>query len=156
VSAAPNAAACGAAPGALRVRVPEMTRILEVSYDDRDGAHAAQVVNCVASRAVEENRRVNAELAARSGGAVEEALKRTRAEIGAPGTDLARARRDARVELKRGELKSALEDLAQSSEEERAARVREAAARARKESLAGQASEDAARWRTEAAADEAA
>jgi uncharacterized coiled-coil protein SlyX len=119
----------------LRVRVPENTRILEVSYVDPTAMRSAAVVNCAVARAIEENRRVNAELAARSGATVEEALARSSGSIAVLEAQLARTRLGVNLQLEKQELASALSDLAKSAEEERAARVRLAEAAARKKSF---------------------
>ena len=152
----------------LRVRVPENTRLLEVALADADAARAAAAVNCVVARAAEENRKVNAELASRGADAVDAALERSRAAIGTLETQLASARGGAGLELKRQELKSALQSVEASAEEERAARISLAQAAARRKSFSetaagrtAHASADATRelaekGAAEAAADEAA
>jgi hypothetical protein len=156
----------GALADRLRVRLPENTRVLEVSLEDASPARAAELVNCATTRAIEENRRLNTELAARSATVVDEALERSRTAIAGLEGELAAARRSSRLEVARGELKTALDDASESADEERRARVKVADAAARRKSFAetartsdgrdGAARELAERGAAEAAADEAA
>jgi uncharacterized protein involved in exopolysaccharide biosynthesis len=148
----------------LRVRMPENTRVLELILDDASPARAAELVNCAAERAIVENRRINADLAARSASVVDEALQKAQASIAGLEGELANARRDSRLDVDRGELKAALDDAAESADEERRARMRIADAAARRrsfsEAAAGRESsavrELAERGGAEATADEAA
>jgi len=50
-------------PDRIRVRTPENTRLVEVSFTWPDPEEAARFVNCLTARASEENRRINSELA---------------------------------------------------------------------------------------------
>lgn len=123
----------------VRVRVPENTRTLEVSAEAADPGKAAAFVSCVAAGAVEENRRLNRELARAAAEEARRALAAVREESASLQDEFAKTRAEEQLERKRAELKVAGEDLLSG-----AARAREAAgareeAEARRRSLAASA-----------------
>lgn len=134
---------------ALRARMPENTRLLEVSSAGPDPEALARFLNCVALKAVVENRRQNEALAANVAATVDASLADARKETEALEGQMVAARKRNVVEVKRGELRSALGDLEMASDDERRAlqAVAEAAAR-RKRLLAasGQGENETRAW----------
>lgn len=129
----------GAPPPAVKVKVPENTRTLELSAEAADPEKAAAFVRCVAKAGVEENRRLNRELARAAADEARAALEAVRKDAASVQQELARARGEEELERKRTELRAASEDVLDG-----AARMREAAgtreeAEARKKSLAASA-----------------
>lgn len=118
-----------------KVRMPENTRLLEVSFDGRDPAEAARFVNCVAARALEENRRLNAEIQSRMSAMVSEALDPATVRLEKLEREMTVLRSRAGVELKHKELRQALADLETSREERLKAQLRLAEAQSRSKSF---------------------
>jgi hypothetical protein len=125
----------------VKVRVPENTRTLECSVQAAAPKNAAPFVNCVAGRAIEENRRLNRELAQAAVAEVAAARDALRKEIAELQDQLALVRKEEGLERKRAEMKAAGEDIAAWAATEREAlRTREEAeARTRSLSAAAQA-----------------
>lgn len=119
----------------VKVRVPENTRLLEVSFEAADPKAAAAFTNCLAGKAVEESARISAGLAAQGTRTVDSALETLRAETTRLQGELADARGRSLLELKRAELRAALAALEKSAEEERRAAIDAAGAGARRGSL---------------------
>lgn len=118
----------------LSVRIPENTRLLQLSFVSAEPEAGAAFLSCVAEKAVAENRRINAELASK---AVENAVRaREVAHVeSARLVEASAAQRSASLrELRRTELEAALADVLASAEEERRARVRLSEAAARRSS----------------------
>jgi hypothetical protein len=123
----PALAASCAAGGPLprvKVRMPESTRLLEISAEGEDAAAVAAFAGCLATHAVEENRRLNADVARRGESQVAAALLAARTEVEKQEQELTRMRIASLVELKRTLLKAALGEIAAATDEERLARQR--------------------------------
>lgn len=125
----------------VRVRVPENTRTLECSVQAADRTNVAAFVNCVAGRAIEENRRLNRDLAQAAVAEVAVARDALRKEIAEVQDQLALVRREEGLERKRAEMKAAGEDITAWTATAREAlrRREEAEARTRSLSAAAQA-----------------
>jgi chromosome segregation ATPase len=102
--------------------MPESTRLLEISAEGVDAAAVATFAGCLATRAVEENRRLNADVARRGESQVAAALLAARTEVEKQELELTRVRIASLVELKRALLKAALSEIAAAADEERLAR----------------------------------
>ncbi len=123
----PALAASCAAGGPLprvKVRMPESTRLLEISAEGEDAAAVATFAGCLATRAVEENRRLNADVARRGESQVAAALEAARTEVEKQALELTRLRIASLVELRHSLLKAALSQIAAATDEERLARQR--------------------------------
>ena len=114
----------------VKVRMPENTRLLEVSFEGPDPVAAAAFVNCVTSRAQLENRRLNLELQTRMRSTIEEALGPARAGVETLEAALASARARELLELKRKELRQAFAEFETSRDERLKARLQLAQAQA--------------------------
>lgn len=114
--------AAGGAPPRVKVRMPEGTRLLEISAEGEDAVAVATFAGCVAARAVEENRRLSADVARRGESQVNAALLAARAQVEKQELELTRARIASLVELKRALLKAALAQITAATDEERLAR----------------------------------
>jgi hypothetical protein len=125
----------------VKVRVPENTRTLECSAQAADPTSVAAFVNCVAGRAIEENRRLNRELAQAAVAEVAAARDALRKEIAEVQDRLVAVRSEEGLERKSAEMKAAGEDIAAWAATAREAlRTREEAeARTRSLSAAAQA-----------------
>ncbi|HEV8268477.1 MAG TPA: Wzz/FepE/Etk N-terminal domain-containing protein [Thermoanaerobaculia bacterium] len=119
----------------VAVRVPENTRLLEVSFDGSEAASAASFANCVAERAVAENRRMNAALSKRTVDEVTASLTPVRERAATLDAEIAARRASTLLEVKRGELRSALDELGAYDADGRRARLAAAEALARKTSF---------------------
>jgi hypothetical protein len=111
--------ASGAPAPAVKVRVPESTRLLEVSAEGADPAATAAFTACLAARAQEENRRLNADVARRGEAQVATALAAARADLESREEMLSRRRAALHLEVSRAKLKAALSDLARATSTER-------------------------------------
>jgi hypothetical protein len=118
------AASCatGGSPPRVKVRMPESTRLLEISAEGEDATAVATFAGCLATRAVEENRRLNADVARRGESQIAAALQAARTNVEQQELEVTRARASALIELKRAQLKAALGEIAAATEGERIAR----------------------------------
>lgn len=123
----------------VKVRVPENTRTLEVSAEAADPEKAAAFVGCVAAGAVEENRRLNRDLARAAAEETRRALVAVREESASLQEEIARVRSEEQLERKRAELKAAGEDLLAGAARAREAEAARQGADARGKSLAASA-----------------
>lgn len=119
----------------VKVRVPENTRLVEVSFEAGDPAAAAAFANCLASKAIEESVRISEGLAAQGTRTVDAALERIRTETARLQQELSDARGRSLLELKRARLRATLAALERSAEEERRAGVDAAGSGARRTNL---------------------
>lgn len=129
----------GAPPPKVKVKVPENTRTLEMSAEASDPEKAAAFVRCVAKAGVEENRRVNRELARAAADESRAALSAVRKEAAAVQEEVATVRGEEQLERRRAELKAAGEDLLAGAESAREAASARDEAAARRKSLAAAA-----------------
>jgi len=105
----------------LRVRMPENTRLLELSFESTDPSNAADFVSCVAERASAENRRINEEIAERTRDSSGAANLRARDEASRLEKELVDLRRASHLEVRRSELKAALAEVEAGATDERTA-----------------------------------
>ncbi len=124
------------AAASVRVRMPENTRLLELSAAAPDPARAAAFVTCIASRAAEENRRLNRERAEAAASLVEPPRDAARRDLEALQGRLAELRTSGSFERKRAELRASIAALEAAEQDERRARVALAEAVARTGSYA--------------------
>ncbi|MEO6325026.1 MAG: hypothetical protein ABIT01_08895 [Thermoanaerobaculia bacterium] len=135
----------------VKVRMPENTRLLEISYDGANAAGATAFVNCVASGAEAENRRLNLELQGRMRSTIDDALAPAHAVVETLDAELTAARAKELVELRRKELRQAFAELETSRDERLRARLQLPQAMARAKSL-GTGEKGAAEARADAEA----
>ena len=114
--------AAGGSPPRVKVRMPESTRLLEISAEGEDAAAVATFAGCLAIRAVEENRRLNADVARRGESLVATALQAARTDVERQEMEVTRLRGTSLTELTRAQLKAALGQIAAATDEERIAR----------------------------------
>lgn len=119
----------------VKVRMPESTRLLEISAEGEDAAAVATFAGCLATRAVEENRRLNAEVARRGESQVAAALQAARTNVEQQELEITRLRGTSLTELKRAQLKAALAEIAAATDEERLARQQVEEEEARRKSF---------------------
>lgn len=134
------AAPCRAALGhdaEPRLRIPENTRLVEISVTERSPADAAAFANCVAARAIAENARLNAEMAERSAAPVTSALAAALERLHAAEKRMTEGRDAARLESRRAALRAELDAVEAASAEEHRARLLADEAGARTRSLEG-------------------
>ena len=99
-----------AAP-AVRVRMPENTRLLEISLETADPRSGAAFVRCVAAAAIAENRRLNEEQTAGAKKVWSAAVTTLREELARRDAALARAKGTALPRTTRSLLDAALDKI---------------------------------------------
>lgn len=135
---------------AVRARLPEQTRVIEVSVNAPTGEAASAFLACFVAAAVTENRALNARLSTESRATVTGALERTRARATELRALLREARSGSNIEIAHAERRALLDGVESATDEERRARARavteEARAKRLRESperLSAKAAEDA-------------
>lgn len=116
-------AACPGIAPKVSVRMPENTRLLEVSVDDADPKGAADVANCLVAKAIEENAKMKRAAADRTLGRLDAAVAAARAETSRRENDVAALRQKETLELKKTQLRAALTDVRELADAERTGRL---------------------------------